>query len=310
MRSLVTKALFIALLSPAAWAQGALDNPVTLATESGIGIISGYHCTSRDISFRINDISIGKAGAGTDRGDTKALCGRTDTGFSLLFNFNLLTPGTHSLGMYVDGQLVETRSFKSIKSAGEEFAQNKYKRILVPDFPITGHSAILKWETAKQAFVVTDSGLYAAANYSCDMTESLHGIWTVEHHRFNLHRDNMSRDADPKDAIPCLIVSKESNSFRTYSASFSPARQEFMFLQYDTISGTAYFMKRNPSNSDELVGFQQGFWVSDFSFINSQKPVKATRSRFLTPTAIDTNSPSPNIESIIHTTQAIGARRP
>ncbi|WP_346308936.1 hypothetical protein [Limnohabitans sp.] len=308
MRSLVTKALFVAILSPASWAQVGLDNPVSLATESGIGVISGFHCTSRDISFRINGISIGKAGAGTERGDTKALCGRTDTGFSLLFNFNLLTPGTHSLGMYADGQLVETRSFKSIKSAGEEFAQNKYKRILVPDFPITGHSAILEWVTAKQDFVVTDSGLYAAANFSCDMTESLHGVWTVENYRFNLHRDNMTRDADPKDAIPCMIVSKESNSFRTYSASFSPARQEFMFLQYDTISGTAYLMKRNPSNSDELVGFQQGFWVSDFSFINNQKPAKATRLRFLTPTAVDTNSPSPSMESIIHTNQAIGAR--
>lgn len=71
MRNTLAKALFIAFLTPAAWAQGFIENPPNLGTESGIGVISGFHCSSRDISFRINGNSIGKAGAGTDRGDTQ-----------------------------------------------------------------------------------------------------------------------------------------------------------------------------------------------------------------------------------------------
>jgi hypothetical protein len=51
-------------------AQGALENPVSGSTESGIGIISGWHCTATNITVTIDGMSLGKAGSSTCRGDT------------------------------------------------------------------------------------------------------------------------------------------------------------------------------------------------------------------------------------------------
>jgi hypothetical protein len=307
MQTRLVKALFLAMLTPCAWAQGFIENPVNLGTESGVGVISGFHCTSRDISFRINGSSIGKAGSGTERGDTQQLCGRTDTGFSLLFNFNLLAPGTHSLSMYASGQLVETRSFKTTKSAGEEYAKGKTKKILLDDFPITGQSSVLEWVTAKQSFVVTDTGLFAPANYACDMTASLHGVWTVGGKTFNLNKNNMSREANPKSILPCMILGRTSTFDMPYSGSYALERKSFMFLEVSGSIGTAFYLQPDPNNADKLTGNQVQFLVSDFSTFGTEKPATATRSR-QNPTAMDINPSSPVLESAIRTTQALGGR--
>lgn len=307
MQTRLVKALFLASLTPCAWAQGFIENPVNLGTESGVGVISGFHCTSRDISFRINGNSIGKAGSGTERGDTQKLCGRTDTGFSLLFNFNLLAPGTHSLSMYAGGQLVETRSFKTTKSAGEEYAKGKTKKVLLDDFPITGQSSVLEWVTAKQSFVVTDTGLFAPANYACDMTASLHGVWTVGGKTFNLHKNNMTREADPKSTLPCMILGNTSSSIWSHSASYGLGAKALLMIESNSSTGTAFYLQPDPNNADKLTGYQVGFWVSNFSLMDNEKPATATRSR-QTPTAMDINPSSPVIESAIRTTQALDAR--
>lgn len=308
MQTRLVKALFLASLTPCAWAQGFIENPVNLGTESGVGVISGFHCTSRDISFRINGNSIGKAGAGTERGDTQKLCGRTDTGFSLLFNFNLLAPGTHSLSMYAGGQLVETRSFKTTKSAGEEYAKGKTKKVLLDDFPITGQSSVLEWVTAKQSFVVTDTGLFAPANYACDMTASLHGVWTVGGKTFNLHKNNMTREADPKSMVPCMILGKSSSfSSSTSAGAYGLERNTLLLLETNGYTGIGFYLQPDPSNADKLTGHQFQFLVSDFSTFGTEKPATATRSR-QNPTAMDINPSSPVLESAIRTTQALGGR--
>ena len=61
------------------------------------------------------------------------------------------------------------------------------------------------------------------------------------------------------------------------------------------------------NNPDKLTGYQVGFWVSNFSLMDNEKPATATRSR-QTPTAMDINPSSPVIESAIRTTQALDAR--
>jgi hypothetical protein len=304
MRNTLAKALFLALLTPAAWAQGFIENPANFGSESGIGVISGFHCSSRDISFRINGNSIGKAGAGTERGDTQQLCGRSDTGFSLLFNYNLLTPGTHSLSMYADGQLVETRSFKSTRSAGEVYAQGKSKTILISDFPKTGEKAILEWATSKQAFVVTDAGPNAAANHACDLTSSLHGVWDIDGTRFSLHRDKMMRMADPKAPAPCTIPANESNNIDIYAASYGPETQFYMFIKFGSITGVAYIMGPVVDKPNELKGYKTNFRVSDFSFYGGTTSVTARRS---STSVRATHNISPDISStLIRATEALG----
>lgn len=300
----IISTFLLCFLSAPTWSQVALENPAANSIESGVGIISGFHCASKNISFKLNGLDIGKAGTGTDRGDTQELCGRADTGFSLLFNFNLLEPGKHSLGMYVDGQLVETRSFNTTRSAGQEFAQGKSKTILIPDFPQTGHSTRLDWVTAKQSFVVTDSGLYAAANHACDLTQSLHGVWDISGTRFSLNKDKMSRMQDPQSAAPCTIVAEESNTFDTYTASYAPYLKQYMFLKLSSVSSVAYMMDPVPNNANELKGYKQSFWTNSYESFGASTPVTAKRTS-TTVRAVQ-GTASPNIEHMIKATQAIG----
>ena len=299
-------ALLMGLFSVTAWAQAALENPAANSTESGIGIISGFHCSSKNISFKLNGQDIGKAGTGTDRGDTQGLCGRSDTGFSLLFNFNLLEPGRHSLSMFADGQLFETRSFISTRSAGQEFAQGKSKTILIPDFPQTGHSTRLDWVTAKQAFVVTDSGLFAAANHACDLTQALHGVWDLGGTSLTFNRDKMTRIQDPQSAAPCTIVADESNNIDTYAVSYTPDFQQYVFLKLGTVTGVAYMMDPVANNTNELTGYKQSFWSNNFEPFGTETPVTARRTS--TTVRADHFTPSVNMASMIRATQAIGSR--
>jgi hypothetical protein len=286
------------------WAQAVLENPALNSIESGIGVISGFHCTSQNISFKINGQDIGKAGTGTSRGDTQSLCGRSNTGFSLLFNFNLLEPGKHSLGMYADGQLVETRSFSALRSAGQEFARGKTKTILIPDFPQAGHSTRLDWVTAKQAFVVTDASSYAAANYACELTKSMHGVWDFTGTRFIVNKDKMSRMDDPKSVVPCTIAANGSSSFDTYAVSYSLEREEYIFLKYGSVSGVAYFMTPSANNVNELTGYKQSFWTSNFQLFGSETNV--TAKRIGTVVSADYHAPTINMENMMRTSQAIG----
>jgi hypothetical protein len=297
--------LLLSLLGATTWAQAVLENPALNSIESGIGVISGFHCTSKNISFKINGQDIGKAGTGTSRGDTQSLCGRSDTGFSLLFNFNLLPPGQHSLGMYADGQLVETRSFNTTRSAGQEFAQGKSKTILIPDFPQAGHSARLEWVTAKQAFVVTDAGFYAAANHACELTKSLHGVWDISGVRFSLNKSKMSRMDDPQSAAPCTIVAHETSNFDTFTASYAPDLQQYMFLKYGTGSGVAYMMTPVANNPNALTGYKQSFWTNNFQFFGS--PTNVSAKRISTTVRAEHHGPTINKEDMMRTTQAIGS---
>lgn len=135
-------------------ALGSLENPVAGSTESGIGVISGWHCTANNIEVTIDGASLGKAGSGTSRGDTAGICGRSNTGYSLLYNYNDLPPGSHSLALYADGELLETRQFNTTQSAGAPFATGISKTATIADFPSSGRTATLQWTQAKQSFVV------------------------------------------------------------------------------------------------------------------------------------------------------------
>ncbi|MHB1290882.1 MAG: hypothetical protein ACYCY5_01645 [Sulfuricella sp.] len=165
----------IAAIPSLSFAQGALENPVAGSTESGIGVISGWHCTASNITASIDGASLGKAGNGTGRGDTASICGRADTGYSLLFNYNALPPGGHTISLYADGQLLETRQFNTIQSGGAEFVTGISKTATIADFPSSGKTATLQWSQAKQSFVVT--GISGGGSGAVDMS-SLQGAYT------------------------------------------------------------------------------------------------------------------------------------
>jgi len=137
---------------------GVLGTPPDGSTASGISVISGYHCTSKNIEVFIDGVSFGKAGAGTQLLGTLGVCGRTDTGYSFLYNFSNLPNGPHSITVKADGVSFATNTFTTVKSGGEQFLTGASKEITVPDFPHPGQAANLQWVQAYQNFLVTGIG--------------------------------------------------------------------------------------------------------------------------------------------------------
>jgi uncharacterized repeat protein (TIGR02543 family) len=143
---------------PLAVATGVLGTPVSGSTVSGVGVISGYHCSSKNIEVRIDGVSLGKAGAGTTLLGTLPVCGHADTGYSLLYNFNNLANGPHTLSAYADGVQFASHSFTSFRSGGVPWLAGASKTATLADFPQAGQSATLEWVQSYQNFLITGIG--------------------------------------------------------------------------------------------------------------------------------------------------------
>jgi len=115
---------------------GVLGTPPDGSTVSGVSTISGYHCTSKNIEVFIDGVSYGKAGAGTQLLGTQDVCGRTDTGYSLLYNFSNLDNGQHTVSVTADGVPLATNTVTTFKSGGEQWLTGVSKQTKVQDFPI------------------------------------------------------------------------------------------------------------------------------------------------------------------------------
>ena len=100
---------------------GFLENPSLGSYQSGISAVSGWVCDAEEIVIELNGTEW-KAGYGTTRTDTQGECGDTDNGFSLLFNWNLLGDGIHSVKAYADGVLFASTEVK-VTTLGKEFVR-------------------------------------------------------------------------------------------------------------------------------------------------------------------------------------------
>ena len=82
---------------------GFLENPGPNSFQSGIGVISGWVCEADEVLIEFNG-EAQPAAYGTERLDTQDYCGDTDNGFGLLFNWNRLEDGEHTVVARVDGE--------------------------------------------------------------------------------------------------------------------------------------------------------------------------------------------------------------
>ena len=82
---------------------GYLENPGVASPQSGIRVISGWVCEADEVEVAIGHLGRQVAAYGTERLDTADICGDTDNGFGLLFNWNLLGDGEHEVVAFVDG---------------------------------------------------------------------------------------------------------------------------------------------------------------------------------------------------------------
>ena len=132
---------------------GALENPLSGSFQSGIGLFSGWVCDALRVDIEINGTTRLKAAYGTSRGDTAGVCGDTDNGFGLLFNWNRLTDGVHTVRAFADGVEFGRATF-TVTTLGEEFLVGVQGETIVTDFPRTGQEVRLRWQQNLQNFVI------------------------------------------------------------------------------------------------------------------------------------------------------------
>ncbi len=143
---------------------GYLENPGHNSFQSGIGVISGWVCEADKVEIEIEtergETERHEAGYGTARADTARrkdgtpLCGDTDNSFGLLFNWNRLGDGEHTVVALVDG--VELgRATVTVTTLDEEFLRAAEGECVVDDFPSPGETVTLEWQQNTQNFVMT-----------------------------------------------------------------------------------------------------------------------------------------------------------
>ena len=143
--------------------QGSLEFPASNSAQSGIGFISGWVCEATNVEIEINGISLGNAASGGQRADTEFICGDTDNGFGIPFNWNLLGDGEHTVVAWVDG--VELgRATVTVTTLGQEFLRDVAGTCEVEDFPTVGETVTVAWQQNSQNFVITSGARPAGEN--------------------------------------------------------------------------------------------------------------------------------------------------
>ena len=138
---------------PAGGPVGTLENPGPASFQSGIGLLSGWVCAAAVVELEINGGPRLTAAYGTDRADTAPVCGDRDNGFGLLFNWNLLGAGEHTVRALADGEEFGRATF-TVTTLGVEFLQGTQGETVVADFPSPGEAVRLVWQQTNQNFVL------------------------------------------------------------------------------------------------------------------------------------------------------------
>ncbi|MBK5966207.1 hypothetical protein CCR95_19495 [Thiocystis minor] len=151
-----------ASFSMPAYSQSYVDNPQHGSFQSGVSVLSGWHCDANIIETQIDDGRLIPVAYGGERADTESICGDWNNGFVAQLNFSGLGDGWHHIHVYADGVLFGYREFL-VTTYGEAFLSGHQKSVTVTDFPNSGDSAVLTWDEAKQAFTLSSVQLTSSA---------------------------------------------------------------------------------------------------------------------------------------------------
>ncbi len=139
--------------------QAVLGNPQPGSFQSGIGVISGWVCEADQVVIEFESpggtVRREQAGYGTSRTDTSGKCGDSANGFGLLWNWNNLGPGQHTIRALADGFEFAWSTF-TVTTLGEEgFVEGLDGEYELEDFPEVGTTVTVKWQKALQNFTIT-----------------------------------------------------------------------------------------------------------------------------------------------------------
>jgi hypothetical protein len=144
-----------------------LENPAAGSFQSGIGLISGWSCTS-GVSVMVDGTSYAVA-YGTPRADAASACGgNANVGYGLLFNYNLFGAGNHSAQLMLNGAAIGAPVPFTVTTLGGEFLTGLAKQVVVTDFPQAGKTTTLAWQQAQQNFAVAAESAQGVATFTRD----------------------------------------------------------------------------------------------------------------------------------------------
>jgi hypothetical protein len=152
MARIIISLLFFFSTTALGQTKGNLENPAQGSYMSGIYLFSGWACDAELIEIVIDGGSGLKAAYGTGRGDTESVCGDSDNGFGLLWNFENLEPGTHEAVAFADGVEIGRTEFTTTQIISGGFLTGATGETVLSGFPEAGREVSLKWDQAAQNF--------------------------------------------------------------------------------------------------------------------------------------------------------------
>ena len=138
-------------------------NPAPHSPQSGVSVLSGWVCDADTVEIEFEtpgaEPQTWVPATGTSRPDTASHCGprTTDTGYGLLFNWNRLGDGQHTVRVIMDDVVLAEREITVTTlgpHADQEFRRDLAATTDIPDFPDVGETTTLRWQTARQNFMI------------------------------------------------------------------------------------------------------------------------------------------------------------
>ena len=162
------------------WAAATLENPAPGALKRGVGVISGWVCDAEELEVSFDGGPRTFVPYGSERVDTEPVCGDSDNGFGLLWNYNELGDGPHTVTLYADG-MIQTQVNFNVTTLGTNFLRGVTGQgsITLSD----GKQVNVQWEETTQGFTITGYAGEGEAPQSIGDAqaelEKLFGAWEV-----------------------------------------------------------------------------------------------------------------------------------
>ena len=138
-----------------------------------------------------------QAGYGTSREDTEGVCNDINNGFGLLFNWNRLGDGQHTVQAKADGEVFGSATV-TVTTFGTEFLRDVGKHARLENFPDTGTDLIVAWQQSLQNFTIARLDNLAPRIASIDAIG-----------------DSISKAFNAQDKAPCPNDDQESFNWAT-----------------------------------------------------------------------------------------------
>ena len=151
--------------------KGNLENPSNGGYYSGIQVISGWICEAETLELLLDGTQYLIPAYGTERLDTREVCGDIDNGFGLLVNLSNLGSGEHEAVLFADGQEVDRTNFTVTTLSTGEFAKDLEGCVAVSNFPSEGSNVELGWFESTQNFQIKSESKVAGG-------VRLEGLWS------------------------------------------------------------------------------------------------------------------------------------